>query len=270
MRASRNIGFLAVLTIPAIALVSFAGCGGGDDNGGGDDSNPLGGHDASVIDGSPVKEDGGREAAPPPCATGLTYVDSEGGMQSNPPSQTFGGGMNGCPGRVLFRDRATLCGPTCRVCSASEWVAKRGGDAPMYDYWTDDTLGYAGNFDPGGICYAGELDASVDAGQVPGFMCQADSYPLDGGTLPDGAPVDAGIFDPGATSMRVCTTTGSANPYDYYQTDALGNTCIWIRCAFGDHVATYPDAGADAAPPNFDYMGGCANDYTAGTLCCCP
>lgn len=270
MKTSRSLGILAVLAIPAIALSAFAGCSSSSDAAGDDDSNPVGGHDSSIIDSAPIPGDGGKEAAPPSCVTGLSYVDPEGGTHANPSPQTFAGGMNGCPGRVLYRDRASLCGPTCRVCSASEWVGKRGTDAPQYDYWVDDLLGWSGAFTaPGDVCYAGELDASVDSGAVIGEMCQSDPYPLDGGTLPDGAPVDGGIFDPGPTSMRVCMSTDNSDPYAFFQTDPLGNTCIWLRCAFGDHTVTYPDAGPDAAIPNFDYMGGCENDYTAGTLCCC-
>jgi hypothetical protein len=166
-----------------------------------------------------------------------------------PSPQVFSAQMAGCPGVVYWNERATLCAPTCSPCSASQWVAQRGSIAPAYDYWTNDDLGYAGSFGAGQACLA---------------------YPLDGG--PDAAVPNAcssSDLDAGPTPMRVCTDDPADPPFTYGQLDPLGNVCNWSRCAYGTD-ASVPDAGPDAAPPGFDYLGGCDDNLTAGTLCCCP
>jgi hypothetical protein len=76
---------------------------------------------------------------------------------------------------------------------------------------------------------------------------------LDGGNL-CGAGGDAGDFAP----FRVCLP---ANPFPdggfTSLKDPEGNVCNWSDCGFG---TVSPD----------EFFGGCANDFTAGTLCCCP
>jgi hypothetical protein len=53
--------------------------------------------------------------------------------------------------------------------------------------------------------------------------------------------------------MRVCI----ASPDGSGTTDVDGNLCNWTACSFGN-----------APTGRNDYMGGCAGNSTAGTLCC--
>lgn len=70
--------------------------------------------------------------------------------------------------------------------------------------------------------------------------------------------------------MRVCAPATAGDPFTDPQLDSLGNQCNWVRCAYGTTEAlpaAGPDADPDAAPIlSFDYMGGCEDNYTAGTL----
>ncbi len=54
--------------------------------------------------------------------------------------QVFGGGMRGCKGSVSFQDRAKLCAAGSHVCTAQEWIGKRGSATPTHIYWTDNFL----------------------------------------------------------------------------------------------------------------------------------
>ena len=58
--------------------------------------------------------------------------------------QAFGDGMIGCAGKVTFDQRAALCPTGSYVCTAAQWVAKRGGQIPSHHYWTNDALKYSG------------------------------------------------------------------------------------------------------------------------------
>jgi hypothetical protein len=58
--------------------------------------------------------------------------------------QGFEQGMVGCAAKVAFPARATLCAAAFRVCTAAEWVSRRGGKLPTHAYWTDDALHYGG------------------------------------------------------------------------------------------------------------------------------
>jgi hypothetical protein len=213
------------------------------------------GTDSAVGDGgSPDSQAEAEASSPPPvyCNTTATHDGGAVGPIPNPAPQIFGAQMAGCPGVVLWNDRATLCGPTCAPCGAAQWVAQRGSIAPAYDYWTNDDLGYGGEFQPGQACLAFPFDGGPDAA-VP-FECSSS----------DG--------DGGPTPMRVCSNDPADPPFTEPQPDPLGNICNWSRCAYGSS-ATVPDAGPDADPdaaPSFDYFGGCDNNVTAGTLCCCP
>jgi hypothetical protein len=84
--------------------------------------------------------------------------------------QVFGGGMVGCAGAVSFADRATLCGPGFRVVSAAEWVALRGGIAPVHDYWTSNDLKFSGNGTS--ACSVSPL-VGVSCGATPMRVCTA-------------------------------------------------------------------------------------------------
>lgn len=83
-------------------------------------------------------------AKPTPDLQSAACASATGTMQS------FDQGMVGCAGKVGFTARATLCAVASRVCTAAEWVARRGGKAPTHAYWTDDALAYQGTL---GACY---------------------------------------------------------------------------------------------------------------------
>jgi len=131
--------------------------------------------------------------------------------------QAFRNGVVGCAGVVNFGARASLCNASlgCTPCSAAQWIAQYGGQAPTHHYWTNDDLLYAGL--DSGNCWA-TLD------QLSGSTCQ------------------------GGSPMRVCTDSG---------VDPEGSRCNWTGCGF------------DAASPSY-HFGGCDDNLTSGTLCCCP
>jgi hypothetical protein len=56
----------------------------------------------------------------------------------------FGANMVGCIHTALWTQRAQLCPAGSKVCSAAEWVQRRGTKKPTYDYWTDDDLKWSG------------------------------------------------------------------------------------------------------------------------------
>jgi hypothetical protein len=139
------------------------------------------------------------------------------------------GGMYGCPGKVFWPNRATLCANGCTVCSATTWTNDHGNVLPTYNYWTNDRLTWSGT-NPGSCAVA------LDGGQT-----SCGSPPPDSGLGPTDYPV------------HVCVSS----TVDAGVTDPLGNACFWHDCGFN---VNSPD----------EFFGGCFNDYTAGTLCCCP
>jgi hypothetical protein len=111
--------------------------------------------------------------------------------------QTFADGMYGCGGAVPYADRQTLCAPGYRVATAEEWVLHRKiSDWPTADYWTNDSLDWAGSGPSS--CSVGV--SSTSANGFHGTSC--------------------GAYGP----MHVCTATGS---------DGYGNTCTWTSCGLG-------------------------------------
>jgi hypothetical protein len=89
--------------------------------------------------------------------------------------QAFQQGMRGCKGTKSFADRASLCAAGFRVCTAAEWVARRGGVAPTYNYWTNDVLyaaGYSGN------CIVTLTQSTWCDGIEPMRVCAGYSDPL--------------------------------------------------------------------------------------------
>jgi len=85
------------------------------------------------------------------------------GCKDGSSEQTFQKGMVGCAGKVRWDKRDTLCSKFFRVCKAEEWVDRRGGKKPTYNYWTDDALRYYGashtcyaSPNKGYSCYSGE------------------------------------------------------------------------------------------------------------------
>ncbi|MFO0570973.1 MAG: hypothetical protein U0263_35390, partial [Polyangiaceae bacterium] len=82
--------------------------------------------------------------------------------------QAFVDGMIGCAGQVNYASRATLCGANSHVCTASEWVAKFGGQVPRYHYWTDDLLKWSGIST---ACSASTTVGNTCAGSSPMRVC---------------------------------------------------------------------------------------------------
>nr|AYM54549.1 thermolysin metallopeptidase [Racemicystis crocea] len=58
--------------------------------------------------------------------------------------QAFGTTMAGCAGTVTWANRANLCGVGSHVCSAQEWLDRRGSTVPGHNYWTNDDLKFSG------------------------------------------------------------------------------------------------------------------------------
>ena len=65
-------------------------------------------------------------------------------------AQAFADGMVGCAGAVSFG--TSLCGAGYSACSAREWVEKRAGAAPSWNYWTSESLSWDGT--GSGLCGA--------------------------------------------------------------------------------------------------------------------
>jgi hypothetical protein len=243
--------------VPALAAIGVGACSSsksGDDSSIAPDSGSQ--TDSTVADTGPTKPtEAGVDAAPKKyCASDSVIVDAGPDADAIAPAvpQSFDSKMAGCPGVVSYTDRATLCAASCQPCSAVDWVTRHGSTAPAYDYWTDDNLGYSGNFEVGEACTASPFPPDA-ATPGPG-ACES--------FLPDGGPLLA--------PMRVCIDN-NADPFADPSTDGVGNQCNWNKCAFEIDltIPTVVDAGPDAAPLVFDHMGGCDDNNTAGTLCCC-
>jgi len=58
--------------------------------------------------------------------------------------EVFGGAMVGCAGIVTWPNRDTLCAPGWTACTAQQWVDRRAGAAPDYNYWNAEDLRYNG------------------------------------------------------------------------------------------------------------------------------
>ncbi len=261
MRLGNRRGVLVVLTLFAPLLFAAAGLGACSSGSSGDDSGIAADSgsqtDSTIVtndSGSPQVDSGVDAAQKKYCASDLVIVDAGPDADAIAPAapQSFDSKMAGCPGVVAYADRATLCAASCAPCSAQDWVIHHGNVAPAYDYWTDDNLGYGGNFESGEACTASPYPADAAApGPGPCYGLLSD-----GGSFPD--------------PMRVCIDN-NANPYAGLSQDGLGNECNWNKCAYETDLSTptVVDAGPDAAPPVFDHMGGCDDNDTAGTLCCC-
>jgi hypothetical protein len=109
------------------------------------------------------------------------------------PPQSFGKGMFGCPASEPWANRAGLCGQGYYVCTALDWIGRRGVAVPEYNYWTDDNLHVNGTQT---TCWVSTSTATLCSGST--------------------------------TTMRVCTPT-----VDTHMNDKLGNTCAWRNCGYG-------------------------------------
>jgi cysteine-rich repeat protein len=144
--------------------------------------------------------------------------------------QPFGAGMQGCGGTGAWVDRALACAAGWHVCSAQEWVDRRGDTVPRWHYWTDDDLWAYEDRSGGFTCWVNQAET-------------ADLNPTDCGQTP----------------MRVCASDASAGPRTTGVVDDLGNRCNYFNCGWLQR----PGDGETGA-----YFGGCLNDETAGVLCC--
>jgi hypothetical protein len=86
----------------------------------------------------------------------------------------FSNGMFGCVGRIGWQQRASLCATGCTVCTAQEWIDRRQGKAPTYNYWTDDNLKLSGSGD--GMCNVSKL-YGTDGTPYPMRVCAAHQDP---------------------------------------------------------------------------------------------
>ncbi|TKC97880.1 hypothetical protein E8A74_43605 [Polyangium fumosum] len=123
--------------------------------------------------------------------------------------------MFGCSGAVTWQNRADLCAPGFHVCDASEYVAlNTDNERPLYNYWTDDNLGYrgvaAGGMPPSGNCTVGTGSAYI--------QCPTGKGP-----------------------MRVTTDN---------TTDALGRQVDIIQCGLGGSVQNKWFGGCGTATTN--------------------
>lgn len=189
--------------------------------------------DSAILETSLSDVDADADAGTQPCR--FESADDGGLGTPTVAFQTFGENMVGCTGSVTWTDRAKLCNEAagCTPCSASEWLERMGDAAPRHQYWTATELRYTG----------------VQA------TCRATPDPSQ--SLCPGMP------------FRVCIDgDGSVDAagFSLASIDTSGNRCNFTQCGYSDG-GDAGDAG-DAKPPNF-HFGGCSNNPTAGTLCCC-
>ncbi len=85
-------------------------------------------------------------------------------------SEYFAADMTGCPGTVAWADRATLCTTGFTVCTGQQWVDRRAGSGPSYNYWVDEFLGYSGTDGACSVAFPGE---STCEGGTPMRVCGA-------------------------------------------------------------------------------------------------
>jgi len=137
---------------------------------------------------------------------GLTFEVLAGGGSAG--CQPFGSSMIGCKGSISFASRASLCPAGMHVCSAAEYLARRGSTVPDAHFWVDDDLGYAGADGACAVSLAGGGYTQCNAGAGPMRVCS-----------------------PNATFLPSCPWGSSC-----YQ-DAFGNQCNWRSCGYENNAA---------------------------------
>jgi hypothetical protein len=247
MVTSRRL-VLALLTLSCAPAIVVACSGDSSTNDGGTDATTndvtsadvTSDHANDVTTQDAAKDAAPEAASPPPCM----IADDAGATDASADAfQVFGGSMYGCRGAVTYPNRATLCRTGCTPCTAADWMAKSQNIAPTHQYWTDDLLQYAGGGPPNDCFAAGPSDSGVTS------TCSVLTAPMR--VCMDG-PLDAGDSD--AVAM-----------YPYSSVDIDNNVCNWTGCAYlPSDAGVVPDASQNL------HFGGCDDDLTAGTLCCCP
>jgi hypothetical protein len=110
---------------------------------------PDGGLDASLVDYcADLTKDrnncgmcGRKCAANETCSAGTCTALCVGGSRIG---DELSSDMVGCAGRVTYGNRATLCPAGTTVCGAAQWVARRAGKKPTFNYWTEEYLLWTG------------------------------------------------------------------------------------------------------------------------------
>jgi hypothetical protein len=97
------------------------------------------------------------------------------GCKDGSDDQVFAKGMVGCSGKVRWTERRSLCAAKYRVCRATEWVDRRAGKKPTYNYWTDDELHYGGGETS---CYASVSKGKPCYTNEPMRVCAGHHDPL--------------------------------------------------------------------------------------------
>jgi hypothetical protein len=97
------------------------------------------------------------------------------GCADNTIEQSFSPNLVGCSGSVPFPQRATLCAPGWKVCTAKQWVEGFGNVAAKWSYWTDDQLKYSGS--QGSCSVSTTFGSSCDV-TAPMRICAGPKDPL--------------------------------------------------------------------------------------------
>jgi hypothetical protein len=88
----------------------------------------------------------------------------------------FAPNMVGCiHNAASWFQRAQLCPPGAKVCSAAEWTQRHGTKKPTYDYWTDDDLKWSGAIDS---CSVSVTAGNYCAYGTPMRICAGKTDPL--------------------------------------------------------------------------------------------
>ena len=167
-------------------------------------------------------------SAPPASSCGCSSAAAD--------HQIYNGTMVGCAGTMTRGvAAATLCAPSCHVCTGAEYNANSGSKAPNYHYWASDVLYYYGPAQ--GSCSVSSTNTGA------GGTCSGQSMLVVAGVLP-------------AVNGNV---------------DDLGNRANWSHCGYGTNGLGQANGGTDkflGGCPTANTNA--ALGITAGALCCCP
>ncbi len=218
----------------------------------------AGGLDASTTPDSGAITDGGpRDAAPQDaapqdasrepdpndpnvvCATVRTTLPPN----SLVAPEVYGPTMVGCPGKLAYSPNlvAGACGAGWTACSAEQVKARPVNPiiAPKYHYWLGSRLWTSPGGDTG-RCYAAAAPGTATASNC--------------GNNTTG-------------SMHLCSKINLTAQSRYNVADDIGNTCGQVNCDFNPPTFNSSTTVPNNAVTSGDF-GGCANNETAGVLCC--
>lgn len=93
--------------------------------------------------------------------------------------QVFSTTMHGCAGTSAYVNRASACAAGWHACTAVEWNAQRGGNAPAHNFWTgDNPLNYVSG--PTNSCAVSTTSGTNPCTNASMLVC------VTGGTDPEG------------------------------------------------------------------------------------